>query len=166
MNGTSLLLAGVPVVSIGLVLAASAHDIVARTIPNGLVLAVALIGGLAALLGGYFPGSALAAFIVFGLSVLCWRRGWMGGGDAKLLGAAALGMPPVLVPSFIAAVALAGGVLALLYLAARPLLPAPSHSRPGSLWRRILRAERWRIRRGCPLPYACAIAAGVVFVTL
>ncbi len=34
----------------------------------------------------------LAAGAVFVLSALCWRRGWMGGGDVKLLGAAALGM--------------------------------------------------------------------------
>jgi hypothetical protein len=26
--------------------------------------------------------------------------------------------------------------------------------------------ERWRIRRGGPLPYACAIAAGVLFIIL
>jgi hypothetical protein len=29
-----------------------------------------------------------------------------------------------------------------------------------------MRVERWRINRGCPLPYACAIAAGVVYMVV
>jgi prepilin peptidase CpaA len=31
---------------------------------------------------------------------------------------------------------------------------------------RALRVEQWRIRRGGPLPYACAIAAGGLFILL
>jgi prepilin peptidase CpaA len=31
---------------------------------------------------------------------------------------------------------------------------------------RALRVERWRIHRGGPLPYACAIAAGGLFILL
>jgi prepilin peptidase CpaA len=161
---TSLLLSILPVVCLGLILAASLHDIVARTIPNGLPLALALAGIVVGALHGYLLGSLLAAGAVFVLSAVCWRRGWMGGGDVKLLGAAALGMPPGSVPTFVAAVAIAGGLLALVYLAARHFVSAPVAPRPDRLFARAMRVERWRIGRGGPLPYACAIAAGFLFV--
>jgi prepilin peptidase CpaA len=84
----------------------------------------------------------------------------MGGGDVKLLGAAALLVPPATVPHMLALVAFAGGILALIYLVGRAVAPRPAGRRPHMLPLRILRAECWRIRRGGPLPYACAIAAG------
>jgi prepilin peptidase CpaA len=95
---------------------------------------------------------------------MAWRRGWMGGGDVKLLGAAALRVPPYAVPGMLMATALAGGVLALFYLVARRRLARPGGPRPSSLLLRALRAERWRLRRGGPMPYAVAIACGVFFV--
>jgi len=62
---------------------------------------------------------------------------------------------------------LAGGLLAVLYLLAQNLVPAASPSPvPLSLLARVWRAERWRIRRGGPLPYAVAIAAGGVLTLL
>jgi prepilin peptidase CpaA len=164
ITGTSVLLSSLPIAGLGLVLVASLHDIVARTVPNGLALALAVAGTAAAVLNGYLIGSFLAAGGVFVLSVFCWRRGWMGGGDVKLLGAAALGMPPSSVPMFVAAVAIAGGLLALVYLAARQLVSIPAAPRPNRLFARAMRVERWRIGRGGPLPYACAIAAGFLFV--
>lgn len=87
-----------------------------------------------------------------------------GGGDVKLLGAAALGVAPGSVVSFVMTVAVMGGLLAILYLVARPLLGPAGPARPQGLLGRVVRAERWRIRRGGPLPYACAIAAGLLFV--
>ena len=88
----------------------------------------------------------------------------MGGGDVKLLGAAALLVPPELVPAMIAATALAGGVLGLLYLVARRRISRPGNAKPAGLMQRAFRAERWRLRRGGPMPYAVAIACGAVFV--
>ena len=90
----------------------------------------------------------------------------MGGGDVKLLGATALAVPPGSVPTLVFVMGMAGGLLSLFYLAARRLVHAPSATRPRSLIARALRVERWRIRRGGPLPYACAIAAGGLFVLL
>ena len=87
----------------------------------------------------------------------------MGGGDVKLLGASALGVAPGSVLTFIAAVAIAGGALAIFYLMARSLISASRKQRPVGLLARAARVERWRIRRGGPLPYACAIAAGASF---
>jgi prepilin peptidase CpaA len=104
--------------------------------------------------------------LVFVVAVLCWFRGWLGGGDVKLLGAAALAVPVTGVASFILGVGMAGGVLALLYLLARRLVPAARVSTPGSLAARVWRAECWRIRRGGPLPYGVAIAIGGVLTLL
>jgi prepilin peptidase CpaA len=145
---------------------ASLHDIATRTIPNGLALALTIAGMSAGATNGHVFGSLFAASGVFAVSTLCWSRGWMGGGDVKLLGAAALGMPTSSVLTFIAAAAMAGGVLAVFYLAARRLMPFHRSPRPKGMLARALRAERWRISRGGPLPYACAIAAGVLFIDL
>lgn len=153
-------------VGIGCLLIASLHDLIARTAPDGAAVALLLAGlALRALQGTLLPGVALGLLVLL-LAALCWRRGWMGGGDVKLLAAAAVFIAPRDLLTFIVAVALAGGVLALLYLAARFVVPRPPASRPRSLLRRALRAEAWRIRRGGPLPYACAIAAGGLFVLL
>lgn len=166
ITAASLLSYALPIVCVGLVLAASLHDIAARTVPNGLALALAVAGIALGALNGHLVGSLLSAGAGFILAAMCWRRGWMGGGDVKLLGAAALGMPPHSVLIFIAAVAVAGGLLALLFLVSRPFMPAPAKARPSSLFARIMRVECRRINRGGPLPYACAIAAGFVFVLL
>lgn len=166
MTGISLCLSISSFLCVGLILAAALHDIATRTIPDGLALALAAAGLVTAALDGHFFGALLAAGGVFVASAMCWRRGWMGGGDVKLLGAAALGMPPTSVFAFAAAVAIAGGLLAVLYLAARRFVPAPASLRPGGILARVVRVERWRISRGGPLPYACAIAVGVLFVNL
>ncbi len=152
---------------------AALHDIVARTVPNGIAVAIAAAGVVAqatlSLMGaGQLLISLPAAIAVFFLAALLWRRGLMGGGDVKLFGASALLVPPVLVPSMIMCATLAGGVLALIYLVARrrpsERLARPDCGRPLGLFARALRVERWRLRRGGPLPYAVAIAGGVVFV--
>jgi prepilin peptidase CpaA len=166
MTGTSFFLANSAILCIGLILAASLHDVATRTIPDGLVLALAAAGLVSSALSGRLLGALLAAGGVFVVAALCWRRGWMGGGDVKLLGAAVLGMPPNSVLAFAAAVAFAGGLLALFYLAARRLVGAPASPRPAGLLTRAMRVERWRLSRGGPLPYACAIAVGVLFVNV
>ena len=164
-------------VCIGLVFGACLYDVIGRFIPNWQAASLAVCGiGLQAANGRLF-GAVLSGGAVFLLAFLCWRRGWMGGGDVKLLGAAATAVPLPLVPQFIAAVAIAGGMLALLYLVALRVVPAPGSAladvslsssvrREKRLFARVARIERWRIHRGCPLPYACAIAAGFLFVVL
>jgi prepilin peptidase CpaA len=166
VHETSLALFMLSIICIVIIVAASLHDIVARTIPNSWALALAVAGVVLAVFGKHLTGSFLSAGGVFILAALCWHRGWMGGGDAKLLGAAALGMPVSSVFAFIAAVAIAGGLLAIVYLVARRVVRAPAPLRPDGLFARALRVERWRIGRGGPLPYACAIAAGTIFVSV
>jgi prepilin peptidase CpaA len=90
----------------------------------------------------------------------------MGGGDAKLFGAVALLVPPNLAPALIVGIALSGGVLAVVFLTARRRIAVPSSVRPLGLLARAVRVERWRLRRGGPLPYAVAIASGAIIVIL
>lgn len=149
---------------------AAMHDVIARTIPDWMPIALAAVGLVERVLDGRVIAGLLAGVLVFILSGLCWKRGWLGGGDVKLLGAAAIAVPPAVVPPFAVAVALAGGVLSLVYLLIGRLLPKPA--RTGLIGRkidflsRIARVEGWRLRRGGPLPYAVAIAAGGLFVLL
>ena len=166
MTATGLALLIASFLCMGLILTASLHDIATRTIPNGLVLFLAVAGMATALLAGHFVGSVLSATVIFALAAMCWRRRWMGGGDVKLLGAAALCLPPGEAATFVVAVAFAGGVLALFYLIASRLGAAPWRRRPNGLMARAIRVERWRIGRRGALPYASAIATGLMFVTL
>ena len=154
---------------VAVLLAAALHDLMSRTVPNRFALAVAaagLVSQAAQLAAG--QGNPLVALptgvAVFVGAALLWRRGLMGGADVKLLGASALLFPPFLVPSLLAAVAMAGGLLAFVYLVTRRRLARPGPERPPGLLARVVRAERWRLRRGGPLPYAVAIAGGACFV--
>jgi prepilin peptidase CpaA len=153
-------------VALLLIFAASLHDIVARTVPNGFPLALMLVGLISAIVGGHLAGSFVAGGATFVTTALCWRQGWIGGGDVKLLGATALLLPPSSVPIFIAASTIAGGGLSLLYIALGLVVTRPSGPRPSGLVARALRAERWRVSRRGPLPYICAVFAGFSFVLL
>jgi prepilin peptidase CpaA len=138
------------------------HDIGFRTVPDWGSLAIAAIGLALRLRAGDATVGLACGAGTFVLAAACWWRGWLGGGDVKLLGACTVLVPPAAVPGFILAVALAGGALALVYLALAWLVQprtdvAPGHS---ALWRRALRAECWRIRRRAPMPYAAAIGIG------
>jgi prepilin peptidase CpaA len=144
--------------------AAAVHDVIARTIPNGWCAAIALLGLPLRFLDHSYFSSLSAAATVFGLSVVCWRAGWLGGGDVKLLGACALAIPPHLVPSLVVDTSIAGTLLALVYLAARNRIARPRSPRPTSLLGRAARAERWRLARGGPLPYAVAIASATIVI--
>ncbi len=151
--------------------AAALHDVAARTIPNWTSVALALIGLSLRWADGQVLASLLIAITVFAGATFCWLRGWLGGGDVKLLAAAAIFVPPSGVVRMLCDTVLAGGGVALIYLASRTLMrfaakPAastvPSSSQPKLA--RILRAERRRLRRGGPLPYGSAIAAGTMLV--
>ncbi|MFT8243799.1 prepilin peptidase [Roseomonas sp. BN140053] len=141
---------------------AAAQDVATRTIPDRATLAVAALG-LAARAGeggSALAAAAMAATLVFAAGALLWWRGLLGGGDAKLLPAVALLLPPFAVPGLLLNVAMAGGVLALLYLLLAPWV-APVPAQPGgTLLRRVWAAEARRLRRRGPLPYGVAIALG------
>ncbi len=139
---------------------AALHDIGTRTIPNWISVSVAAFGIVVRAYQHDLPAGLAAGFLVFLAAGLAWRRGWMGGGDVKLLGATALLVAPRDVGGFVILVALSGGCLALLYLVMARLVPSPGRPLPPTLLRRMLRAEQWRISHRHALPYGVAIVAG------
>jgi prepilin peptidase CpaA len=142
------------------------HDFAFRTVPNCACLALLVLGLLLRILDHHIGYSLLAGGLILALTFGFWFLGWMGGGDVKLLTAAAVFVPPLLVPTLIMGTALSGGLLALAYLVGGKFAPAPALGRPHGLLRRVLRCELWRLHRRGPLPYAAAIATGGVLATL
>jgi prepilin peptidase CpaA len=145
-----------------LLLFAALHDIAFRTIPNWVPVLLAADGVLLRLLDQRLPAGLACGLVVFALAAFCWWRGWLGGGDVKLLGATAILITPGLLPGYVATVALAGGVLALLYLLLEQVAPTPRPRHPASLLSRVLVVECRRIHRRSSLPYATAIGAAAL----
>jgi prepilin peptidase CpaA len=168
-SGSITLIGQIAALALGasLLIIAALHDVAARTIPNWTSLLLALTGALLRWMDGQLLFGLALGLVVFVAAAFCWRRGWMGGGDVKLLGAVAIFVPPSHVPDTLIDITLAGGIVGLLYLFGRMVVrrvatrPLP---RPRGFLARILRAEHWRLLRGGPLPYASAIAAGTIFV--
>ncbi len=163
----------VQVIALGAGLAAltgsAVTDLKARIIPNEFVVLIAFCGlALSLSRGGHVLASLLAAIATFiALGVLA-HYDVIGGGDVKLISAATLLVPADGVGMLLLQIALAGGVLSCLYLAAGLLLrrchglrqcicKTGRGSRSGR-WRRL---EGTRVARGYPMPYAVAILGGV-----
>jgi prepilin peptidase CpaA len=145
---------------------AAVHDIGFRTVPNRISVALLACGIVLRLLDGgthQLMWGLLCGGAVFIVTYACWRFGWMGGADVKLLTAAAVFVPPVMVPTLLLGTSLAGGAIALTYIIGSRLAPRPPADRPAGLLRRALRCELRRLRRRGPLPYAAAIATGGLF---
>src|SRR6187455_855628 len=107
---------------------AASSDLLTMTISNRVsLLLVAGFFGMAFLIG--MPPAAVlsnvgAAAVVLLVAFLCFARGWIGGGDAKLAAATALWLGfDQLMPYFLVA-SIAGGGLTLAILALRKL-PLP-----------------------------------------
>ncbi|MCP3471591.1 A24 family peptidase [Bradyrhizobium sp. CCGUVB1N3] len=139
-------------------------DIATRLIRNEICVALALLG-----IASQFTSpmqvaeSLIAATILLLLLLVIYQRGWIGGGDVKLLVALAVGLPLTGVIQLLTITALAGGVLALVHLMMR-MLPYPRLAPAGSsLVRRVYSIERWRHLRQAPLPYGVAIACGGIW---
>ena len=139
-------------------------DIATRLIRNEICLVLALLG-----IASQFASpmqvaeSLIAATILLLLLLVIYQRGWIGGGDVKLLVALAVGLPMMGTIHLLTITALAGGILALVHLMMR-LLPQPRLAPAGSsLVRRVYAIERWRHLRHAPLPYGVAIACGGIW---
>jgi prepilin peptidase CpaA len=149
-------------------------DITRRIIPDMVSIILAGFGILVILLGSNWAAAlstiGLAAGTFLALALLC-MMGKMGGGDVKLISASVLLVGAGSFLDFMLLTALAGGVLALIYLvafvilkhlpAASAAVPAPPRKmrnafRLGLLWR----IERRRILRRSSVPYGVAIAGG------
>jgi Flp pilus assembly protein protease CpaA len=139
-------------------------DIATRLISNEICLALALLG-IAGQIGSHahVAESLAVAAILFLLLLVAFQRGWMGGGDVKLMVAVAVGLPLAGVVPMLTVTTMAGAVLALAHLIMR-LLPVPGMAPAGSsLLRRVYAVERWRHVRRAPLPYGVAIACGGIW---
>jgi prepilin peptidase CpaA len=157
----------VPIISfleILLLLYVATIDVATRLIRNEICLALALLGIADQLASPMqLAQSLIAAAILLLLLLVIYQRGWIGGGDVKLLIALAIGLPLPGVVQLLTITALAGGILALLHLMMR-LLPQPRLAPAGSsLARRVYAIERWRHLRHAPLPYGVAIACGGIW---
>jgi prepilin peptidase CpaA len=159
---TSIITYAIVFLSLGILVAAGLHDAALRTIPNWMPASLAA-GGLVLRThdGNAIPALGIAALLLIILGVL-WLRDFIGGGDMKLIPAVALVLPPSGTPAFILSVALAGGVLALLYLALPFFVPRPAPGPRRGFLARVLKAEAWRLHRHGSLPYALAIAGGAL----
>lgn len=137
------------------VVAAAICDLRAFEIPDGLSIALLVLAlGYGLLTPGFNWLSHVAAPVgVFAFGLLLFAKGWMGGGDVKLLTAIAAWTGLAGLLPFLVGVSLAGGVLALLLIIARRAVAG--RSSPQNL-PRMLAAD-------APLPYAVAILAGVLW---
>jgi prepilin peptidase CpaA len=148
-----------------LMVAAAFEDFRRLTIPNLVPAAVCLLwpvqflttapsfyGALAAI------GCALAVFIV---GAVCFARGWLGGGDVKLLTAAVLWVGPAGTPALLVTTGMLGGVMATFLL-------MPFGAQFAASARLMLGQIPLGIEggSGVPVPYGIAIAAAALIVTL
>jgi len=166
---SALIIDAATIVGLAILIFAALHDFAVRTVPNCYSVILFVAGFALRLLGGgvhALEWGLGAAAVVFVLTYIFWLFGWMGGGDVKLLAAAAIFVAPLSVPALVAGTALAGGVLAMIFVVGRRVAGRPTGTRPAQMLPRVLRCEQWRLHRGGPLPYAAAIAVGGVIATL
>jgi prepilin peptidase CpaA len=139
---------------------AAASDLLTMTIPNrvslllvAVFLLVAPLAGLTwpAVLANHFAAGGLVLLVGIGMFAL----GWLGGGDAKILAAAALWLGLDHLLPFLTQTAIFGGLLALSILAYRRF-PAAA-----------MRLPDWALRLHKPgggIPYGVAIGAAALAV--
>lgn len=146
--------------AVAILVAAAVSDVRCYRISNRLCLSLALLFVVRSVLDGQpFPvANLLSAAAVFLGGLGLFARGLIGGGDVKLIGAAALWVPPDWVGMQMAAVTIGGAVLAILLLALRKVkvLFPPS---PGGT-----AALPMLLQDGAPVPYGVAIAFGTILV--
>jgi prepilin peptidase CpaA len=151
-----------------LLLCAAMTDTAARIIPNKIcaLLAILAIARLPFSDRSQLIMSVATIALLFAALFTLYVRGYLGGGDVKLLSAVAIGLPVASLLQLLTAMSLAGGVIALLHLVLRRL-PRPTLPPVGSSFlRRVYAIERWRNLRRAPLPYGVAIAAGGIWTLI
>jgi prepilin peptidase CpaA len=139
---------------------AAATDLLTMKIPNRISVVLVLAFFPLAVLAGLGVWTILdhvaAGVLMLALGVLLFMPGWFGGGDAKLLAAIGLWIGTENLMAYMLWVALAGGVIAAAFLAARSV-PLP----------RVLLGEAWALRlhrHDSGIPYGLALAAGALLV--
>jgi prepilin peptidase CpaA len=139
---------------------AGAMDLFTMTIPNRVSLAMVVAFFVAAPFTGLSLG-AVASHAGAGMMMLVigfgmFTLGWLGGGDAKLLAAAALWIGFDQLLGYLVLVTAAGGMLAMAILTYRSLTPP--------LW---LCGQAWAVRlhdRSSGIPYGIALAVAGLWI--
>jgi prepilin peptidase CpaA len=142
----------------GLMTTAALDDLRRLIIPNRLTAALGLLWPAHFLSGEPSGPAALAALAaaatVFAGGALLFARGWLGGGDVKLLSAATLWAGAAAAPALLVLTAFFGGALAVLVLSPLGAQIAAVRGAPVSS----------PMRR--PVPYGAAIAGAALVVVL
>lgn len=139
---------------------AASMDLLTMTIPNrvsvGLVAAFLLAAPFTSLGWAGFAGHLGAGFLMLVIGIFMFSLGWLGGGDAKLLAAAALWMGFENLLAYVVLVGISGGLLAMAMLTYRRYTPP--------LW---LHRQEWAMRlhdRKGGLPYGIALAGAGLWI--
>jgi prepilin peptidase CpaA len=158
----------IPYAEVLILLYAAFTDVATRLISNKICLLLAALAIVRLPFGEpqQLLASVYGAAVLFVLLLVAHSRGYVGGGDVKLLTVLSVGLPVTSLIQFLTITVLTGGVLAVLHLMMR-VLPYPALPPVGSsLVRRIYAVERWRNLRRAPLPYGMAIACGGIWTVL
>jgi prepilin peptidase CpaA len=141
---------------------AGLSDLTTMQIRNGLVLLLLVTFAVLVPLAGFsnveIVLSVVGATVVLGLGFLCFARGWIGGGDAKLAAVTSLWLGFDYTIAYVIHAALLGGLLALILMQFRtlmPVLPPFMHNVP---WIARLHSP------DCGVPYGIALAAAALIV--
>jgi prepilin peptidase CpaA len=156
------------VITFGLLMMAAWRDVATRTIPDTISLLLIATGAITRILDGpaALALSAGSALLLFVLLLFAYSRGFIGGGDVKIMTALAVGLSPLDCYRFVIATAIAGGFLGIGYLLLSRRRTSVGEGKRISLLARVVAVEVWRIRHHFSLPYGVAIAAGGAFVLL
>jgi len=137
-------------------IAAAAYDVLTLTIPNWISVVLVALFPLLALAAGIswpeFGWHVAIGMIALAAGIAAFAVGVVGGGDAKLFAAIAFYMGPLAIANYVLAVAVAGGVLATLFL----ILHQPRLEE----WTRKTPVIANIVSRGLAIPYGVAIVAG------
>jgi prepilin peptidase CpaA len=146
VTGAGLALAVAALACVG---GAALSDVRRFEIPDAWSIAVVVLFAAFVAVEWPMPGwwlNVVAGVVMFGVGVALFARGWLGGGDVKLLGACALWTGFEGLPWLIAGTTLSGALLAIVALTARRIIGS------GVKYRAL--------EAGGPLPYAVAILGG------
>jgi prepilin peptidase CpaA len=132
----------------GLLIAGAVQDVISLRISNLISVAVLAVAAAALVvhLGLGWWEHPLSFAIMLCLGIVLFALGWFGGGDAKLMAAAAMAFDMSGLVRFVLGVFIIGGLVAILSL----------------VFGRLLRRNRGPLKERRSIPYGVAIAAGAL----